>query len=164
MRLRVSMFVDAFLGSGVPLSGDPITSVQNVLVLGLRTTTVLSNCKPMVQDIVKVCLIATNCGEEPIEIRQPVGEHPEENVIALLPGEFAEYSVFRSWESQGEYQLALVYEARCAGRPFARLSYPSVTLHVKSQEASNPWHWILHSRAALWRNKSLQATAATPVN
>jgi hypothetical protein len=40
MKFRLSMFVDAFLGSGVPLSGDPITSFQVVPLLGLRTGTI----------------------------------------------------------------------------------------------------------------------------
>jgi hypothetical protein len=33
MKFRMSMFVDAFLGSGVPLAGDPITSFQIVPLL-----------------------------------------------------------------------------------------------------------------------------------
>jgi hypothetical protein len=63
MKLRMSMFVDAFLGAGVPLGGDPITSFQNVPLLELRTGTVLNNCKPTVGDVVNVRLIGTNCGE-----------------------------------------------------------------------------------------------------
>lgn len=168
MRLRMSIFVDAFLGSGVPLSGEPITSVQNVPLLGLRTTTVLSNCEPMVEDIVKVRLIATNCGEKPVEIvpqpqaGSPDGEHFEENVITLLPGESSEHSVFRRWESPGEYQLTLAYEARCAGRPYARLSYPRVALNVKHREAHRLTYWILYACAALWPNRSLRSPAVAP--
>ncbi len=155
MKLRMSMFVDAFLGAGVPLAGDPITSFENVSLLGLRAGTVLNNCRPTVRDVVKVRFIATNCGERRLEIILPlqVGrerdwEHSEDNVITLLPGESIEYSVFRSWETPGEHQLALAYEARRPGQPFARLAYPRVTLHVRPPEANKLVHWISILRAA----------------
>ena len=86
MKFRLSMLVDAFLGSGVRLGGDPITSFWNVSLLGLRTATVVNNCSPLVRDVVKVRFIATNCGERRLEIVFPVrddreryGEHSENN-------------------------------------------------------------------------------------
>jgi hypothetical protein len=155
MKFRMSIFVDAFLGSGVPLAGDPITSFQNVSLLGLRTATVLDNCNPMVGDVVKVRFISTNCGEGRLEIvppgqdgRQRDPEPSENSVVTLLPGESLEYSVFRSWDAPGEHQLTLAYEARCAGQPFARLAYPTVAIHVRPLEANKFIHWILWARAA----------------
>ena len=149
------MFVDAFLGSGVPLAGDPITSFWNVSLLGLRTATVVNNCNPLVRDIVKVRFIATNCGERRLEIvfprqdgRERDREHSEDNLTTLLPGESLEYSVFRTWDAPGEHQLSLAYEARCAGQPFARLAYPAVAIHVRPPEANKLMHWILCARAA----------------
>jgi hypothetical protein len=149
------MFVDAFLGSGVPIAGDPITSFRNVSLLGLRTATVLDNCNPRVRDVVKVRFIATNCGERPLEIVSPSHEdeerdreHSQDNVTTLLPGESLEYSVFRSWDAPGEHQLALPYEARCAGRPFARLTYPAVAILVRPPEANKLMHSIFCARAA----------------
>ena len=143
----MSMFVDAFLGSGVPLAGDPITSFRNVSLLGLRTATVLDNCNPMVRDVVKVRFIATNCGERRIEIvlaRQDPNErdreYSEDSLTTLLPGESLEYSVFRSWDAPGKHQLTLAYEARCAGQPFARLAYPAVPIHVRPPEANKLMH------------------------
>jgi hypothetical protein len=154
MKLSMSMFVDAFLGAGVPLGGDPITSFQNVSLLGLRTGTILNNCKPTVGDIVKARLIATNCGESRLEIipllrvgREGNREHSPDNVITLLPGESMESSVFRSWETPGEHQVALAFEARRPGRPFARLAYPGVTIHVRHSEGSKLTHWIACLRA-----------------
>jgi hypothetical protein len=155
MKFRMSMFVDAFLGSGVPVAGDPITSFRNVSLLGLRTATVVNNCNPMVRDVVKVRFIATNCGERGIEIAPPRQggrerdrEHSEDNLTTLLPGESVEYWVFRSWDVPGEHQLTLAYEARCAGQPFARLAYPTVAIHVEPPEASKLMHWISSVRAA----------------
>jgi hypothetical protein len=155
MKFRMSMFVDAFLGSGVPLAGDPITSFRNVPLLGLRTATVLNNCKPMVRDVVKVRFIATNCGERRLEIvlprqdgRERERQHSEDKLTTLLPGESLEYSVFRSWDAPGEHQLTFAYEARCAGQPFARLAYPAVAIHVRPPEANKLMHWILCARAA----------------
>jgi len=159
MKLRMSMFVDAFLGAGVPLGGDPITSFQNVPLLELRIGTVLNNCKPTVGDVVKVRLIGTNCGERRLEIvpllqvgRKRDREHSQDNVITLLPGESIEYSVFRSWETPGEHQLALAFEARWPGEPFARLAYPIVPVHVRHPEVNKLTHWIaglcaVHSQA-----------------
>jgi len=149
------MFVDAFVGSGVPLAGDPITSFQNISLLGLRTGTVLNNCKPTVRDVVKVRVIATNCGERPIEIvplcdasnerdREPSGN----NMITLLPGASIQHSIFRSWDAPGEHQLTFAYEARCAGQPFARLTYPRVTIHVRPPEVNGLIYWISCLRAA----------------
>jgi hypothetical protein len=155
MKFRMSLFVDAFLGSGVPLAGDPITSFQNVWLLGLRTATVLYNCKPTVRDIVKVRFIARNCGERPLEIvrlDKDGGdlnhECSKDNSITLLPDESLEYSAFRSWDAPGKYQLTLAYGARCAGQPFARLAYPTVTVHVRRPEANTLMHWIVCARAA----------------
>jgi hypothetical protein len=70
MKFKMSLFVDAFLGSGVPLAGDPITSFQNVPLLGLQTATVLDNCAPMARDVVKVRFIARNCGERLLGYRR----------------------------------------------------------------------------------------------
>jgi hypothetical protein len=154
MKLRMSMLLDAFLGSGVPLSGDPITSFQNVPLLRLQVATVLDNCKPMVRDVVKFRFIATNCGEIPLEI-VPVCQRGKErdysgsegSVIALLPGESLEYSVFRSWDAPGEHTVTLAYAARCAGRPFARLTYPPVAIQVRLPEANWSMYWSLFARA-----------------
>ncbi len=155
MKLRMSVFVDAFLGSGVPIAGDPITSFQIVPLLGLRTGTVLDNCKPMVRDVVKVRFMATNCGERQLEVVRSVqdgwqrdDEYSANNSITLLPGESIEFSIFRSWDAPGEHQVSLGYEARCAGQPFARLAYPPVAIYVKSPEANKFTHWILCARAA----------------
>jgi hypothetical protein len=155
MKFRMSTFVDSFLGSGVPLAGDPVTSFQIVPLLGLRTGTVLDNCRPMVRDVVKVRFIATNCGERRLEIVRCVQdgqardqEHSENNSIALLPGESLRFSIFRSWDAPGEHQLTVAYEARCAGLPFARLAYPAVAIHVRPPEADKLMHWILWARAA----------------
>jgi hypothetical protein len=145
------MFVDAFLGSGVPLGGDPITSFQIAPLLGLRTATILDNCNPMVRGLVKARFIATNCGERGIEVvrcvqagRERDHEYSEHNAITLLPGESLEYSIFRSWDAPGAHQLTLAYEARCAGHPFARLTYPAVAIHVRAPLAP----WSLWARAA----------------
>jgi hypothetical protein len=149
------MFVDAFLGSGVPLAGEPITSFENVSLLGLRIATVVTNCKPMVRDIVKVRFIATNCGERRLQLVLPhedgserEREHSEDNLRTLRPGESLEWSVFRSWDAPGEYPVTLAYEARCAGQPFARLAYPTVAIHVRAPEVSKLMHWIVCARAA----------------
>ena len=151
----MSMFVDAFLGSGVPLGGDPITSFQNVSLLGLRTATVLENCNPMVRDVVKVHFIATNCSERRLEIVLPRQdgmerdlEHSQDNLATLLPGESLEYSIFRSWDAPGEDRLTLAYEARCGGQPFARLAYPTVAIHVRPPQANKVMDWLLFARAA----------------
>ena len=151
----MSMFVDAFLGSGVPIAGDPITSLQIVPVLGLRTGTVLDNCRPMVQDVVKLRFIARNCGERWLEIvrsvedgRERNDEYSANNSVTLLPGESVEFSIFRSWDGPGEHRVTLTYEARCAGLPFARLAYPTVAVHVRPPKANKLMHWILCARAA----------------
>ena len=151
MKFRLSMFVDAFLGSGVPLGGDPITSFQVVPLLGLRTATVLSNCRPMVRDVVKVRFMATNCGVKRIELLRCVQANherdqasSEHNAATLLPGESLEYSIFRSWESPGAHQLTMAFEARFAGHPFARLTYPKVAIRVRAPLTP----WILWVRAA----------------
>ena len=156
MKFRMSMFVDAFLGSGVPLGGDPVTSFQNVSLLDLRTATVLDNCRPMARDIVKVRVIATNCGERPIEIvplcqggKERDRESAENNAIILLPGESIQRSIFRSWEAPGEHRLNLAYEARCDGQPFARLAYPKITINVRPPEM----HWIWFIRTAHTRGR-----------
>jgi hypothetical protein len=155
MKFRMSMLVDAFLGSGVPLGGDPITSFQNVPLLGLRTATVLDNCNPMVRDVIKVRFIATNCGERRLEIVRPrqdrrelEHERSEDSSITLLPGESLEYCVFRSWDTPGAHQLTLAYKARCVGQPFARLAYPIVAIHVRPPQANKLMHWIWYARAA----------------
>lgn len=155
MKLRLSLFVDAFLGAGVPFAGDPITSFQNISLLGLRTATVLDNCNPIVGDVIKVRFIATNCGEKRLEIRfphrqgrGPAREYSEDNLTTLLPGESFEYSIFRSWDAPGEHELALAYEARCAGQPFARLANPVIAIHVRRPEADNLVHWVSHARTA----------------
>jgi len=154
MKFKMSMFVDAFLGSGVPLAGDPITSFQNVPLLGLQTATVLDNCAPRARDVVKVRFIARNCGERLLEILSPHQhgreldhEHSENSLITLPPGESFEFSVFRSWDAPGEHQLTLAYRARCAGQPFARLAYPAVAIHVRPSEANKLMDWILSARA-----------------
>ena len=155
MKFRMSMFADAFLGSGVPIAGDPITSFQIVPLLGLRTGTVLDNCKPMIQDVVKLRFIATNCGERRLEIlpciqddRERDDEYSASNSTTLLPGESLEFSISRSWDAPGEHQVTLAYEARCAGLPFARLAYPTAGIHVRPPEANKLLHWILCARAA----------------
>lgn len=148
MQFRMSTFVAAFLGSGVPLAGDPITSFQIVPVLGLRTATVLDNCRPMVWDVVKVRFLATNCGAKQLDIvhsiqdgREHDHEYSENHSITLPPGESSEFPVFRSWNVPGAHQLTLAYEARCAGLPFARLHYPSVAIHVRPP--LTPWmFWV----------------------
>jgi len=149
------MCIDAFLVSGVPLAGDPITLFQNVSLLGLRTGTVLNNCKPAVRDVVKIRFIATNCGERRIEIVRSIQDgqerdrdYSENNSITLLPGESLEFSIFRSWDAPGDHQLTVAYEARCAGLPFARLSYPTVAIRVRLPEADKLMHWILGVRPA----------------
>jgi hypothetical protein len=154
MKLGMSMFADAFLGAGVPVSGDPMTSFQNVSLLGLRTGTVLNNCKPTAGDVVKVRLIATNCGETPVEVVPLL----QDNVITLLPGESIEHSVFRSWDTPGQHQLSLAFEARQPGKPFARLAYPIVTIHVRHPEGNKLPHWIaclrtVHSQGE-WSERS----------
>ena len=161
------MFGDAFLGSGVPLGGDPITSFQNVSLLELRTGTVLNKSKPTVRDVVKVRLIATNCGGRRLEIipllqvgREGDRGHSEDNVITLLAGESIESSILRSWETPGEHQLTLAYEARLPGQPFARLAYPEVMIHVRSPEADKLIHWISYFRAAHLQAKRLERWAA----
>jgi hypothetical protein len=155
MKFGMSLFVDAFLGSGVPIGGDPITSFQIVPLLGLRTGTVLDNCKPMAQDVVKLRFIATNCGERRIEIvrsiqaeRERDDQYSAHNSATLLPGESLEFSIFRSWDAPGEHQVTLAYEARCAGLPFARLAYPTVAIHVRPPDDNSLMHWILCARAA----------------
>jgi hypothetical protein len=156
LRLGPSMFVDAFLGSGVPVAGDPVTSFENVPLLGLRTATVVNNCNPMVGDIVKVRFIARNCGEKRLEITpcHPRGsvaddEHLEDGLVTLLPGESLEHSVFRSWDAPGEHQFTLAYQARCAGQPFAHLVYPTVAIHVRALEGSKLMYWVRCARAAV---------------
>src|SRR5882724_4179356 len=143
MKFGMSLFVDAFLGSGVPLGGDPITSFEIFPFLGLRTATVLDNCKPLVGDVVKARFIATNCGERRLEVvraihagRERHHEYSGHNAIPLLPGESLEYAIFRSWDTAGEHQLTLAYEARRDGQPFARLAYPTVVVRVRAPEIS----------------------------
>jgi hypothetical protein len=150
MRFRMSTFVDAFLGSGVPLGGDPITSFQIFPFLGLRTATVLDNCKPMVGDVVKARFIATNCGERKLEVVRAVQASRERDyecskpkANALLPGESLEYSIFRSWDTAGEHQLNFAFDVRRDGQPFARLTYPTVAIHVRAPLM----HWIFWARA-----------------
>lgn len=148
MKFRLSMFADAFLGSGVPLAADPITSFQCVPVLGLRSGTVVDNCRPMVRGVVKVRFIATNCGKKRLDIVRSIeggqerdNDYSQKNSIALLPGESLELSTFRSWNAPGEYRLTLAYEARCPGLPFAKLHYPTVTIHVRPPLI--PWmFWV----------------------
>ena len=149
------MFADAFLGSGVPLGGDPITSFQIVPVFGLRTGTVLDNCSPMVGEVVKVRMVATNCGERELEVvrsiqagRERDHEYSEQYATKLLPGESLEYSFFCSWDAPGTHQLIMAYEVRCAGHPFARLTYPTVAIHVRAPEGNKLLHWILSARTA----------------
>jgi hypothetical protein len=149
---RMSIFGDAFLGSGVPLAGDPITLFQLVPLLGLRTATVLDNCRPMVRDVVKARFIATNCGERRLEIvrcirdgRERDDDYAEKNSLTLLPGESVEFSIFRSWDAPGEHQLNLAYEARCDDLPFAKLHYPAVTIDVVPPLM--PWmSWVRATR------------------
>ena len=126
------MFADSFLGAGVPLGGDPITSFENVSLLGLRIGTVLNNCRPTPGEVVIVRLIATNCGKNLIDLNPLLND----SLIALLPGLSTECSVFRSWEIPGEQQLALAFEARRTGEPFARLTYPTVSIHVRDARAN----------------------------
>ncbi len=154
MKFRLSTFVDAFLGSGVPLGGDPITAFQNVPVLALRTATVLNNCYPNVRDVVKVRFIATNCGDAPLEIvpapredSELGDEHSQDSLITLLPGESSDYLIFRSWDAPGEHQLTLAYRVRRAGLPFARLTFPTAALHVRPPQAGKLFHWIVWARA-----------------
>jgi hypothetical protein len=143
MKLRLSVFVDAFLGSGVPLGGDPITTFQNVPLLGLRTATVVDNCRPSVGDVVKGRFIATNCGQRRIELvfpgrgdgRERDRAPSEDEVRTLLAGESVEYLVFRKWDAPGEYPMGLGYEARCIGQPFARLQTPVVAVQVRPAQA-----------------------------
>jgi hypothetical protein len=160
MKFRLSTFVDAFLGSGVPLDGDPITAFQAVPLLGLRTATVLNNRRPMVRDVVKVRFMATNCGKRPIQVvrcvqadRERDHNYSERNATTLLPGESLEYSIFRSWDAPGERQLTMAYEARCAGHPFARLTYPTVALHVTAP--LTPWILWTHAARARFAWQSL---------
>ncbi len=155
MKFRMSTLVDAFLGSGVPLAGDPVTAFQNVPLLGLRTALVLNNCCPVVGDVVKARCIAMNCGKAPVEIvpapkedRELSNGHSEGSLITLLPGESFEYPVFRSWDAPGEHQLTLAYKARRAGLPFARLTFPTAAIHVRPPQGSKFVHWILWARAA----------------
>jgi len=145
------MFVDAFLGSGVPLSGDPITSFEIVPLLGLRTGTILNNRRLMVRDVLKVRFIAINCGERRLEIARSFladgerhREDAERNAITLLPGESIEHSIFRSWDTPGEHQVTLAYEVRCDGHPFARVTYPRVPVHVRAPLT----HWNSWVRVA----------------
>ena len=77
LSFRMSMFGDAFLGSGVPLAGDPITSFQPVPLLRLRSATVLDNSRSMVHDVMKARFIATNCGERRLEIVQRIQDSGE---------------------------------------------------------------------------------------
>jgi hypothetical protein len=155
MKFRTSMFVDAFLGSGVPLAGDPTTSFQIVPLLGLRTGTVVENCRPMLRDVVKVRFIATNCGEHRLDLVRSIQDgqerdhqYSENNSIPLLPGESSEFCIFRSWDAPGEHQLNVAYEARRAGLPFARLTYPAVAIHVSAPEPNKLMHWVWSARAA----------------
>jgi hypothetical protein len=154
MKFRLSLFGDALLGSAVPLGGDPITAFQIVPLLGLRTATVLYNCKPIVGDVVKARFIATNCGERPLEVVRsiPAGrerdlEYSERNSTPLLPGESLEHCVFRSWDAAGAHQLTLMYEVRCPGQPFARLTYPPVAIRVSTPKADKLAQWIWGARA-----------------
>lgn len=146
------MFADAFLGSGVPVAGDPITSFQTVPLLGLRTATILHNSRPTVRDVVKVRFLATNSGERRLQLVRSLPDGQERNdedserdAITLLPGESTEFSTFRSWDAPGEHQLTLGYEARCAGLPFARLTYPTVAVRVIAPEANAlvEWTWSI---------------------
>jgi hypothetical protein len=143
MKLGSSKLVAAFLGSGVPLGGDPITSFQTIPILGLRTATILDNCSPIVHDIVRVRFIATNYGEKPLQVigsvaavRERNHECSQHNATTLLPGESIELSFFRCWDSPGDHRVIMAYEARCAAQPFARLAYPTVTVHVRRSEAN----------------------------
>lgn len=166
MKIGTSIFVDAFLGSGVPLDGDPITSFQMVPILGLRTATILNNCKPIVRNATRVRFIATNCGEKRLQVvraveagRERSHEYSEQNATTLLPGESLEFSLFRSWDSPGEHQLTMAYEARCAAQPFARLAYPAVTVRVRRPEANEVTSLgaamaLLFRLVARWRGAS----------
>lgn len=149
----MSVLVDAFLGAGVPVGGDPVTSFQNVSLLDLRTATVLDNCRPMVRDVVKVRVIATNCGERPLEIiplcqgrKVRDREDSENDAITLLPGESIQRSVFRSWDGPGEHRVNLAYAARGEGQPFARLVYPEVVVRVRRPEVQ--WMWSIRTAHA----------------
>jgi hypothetical protein len=146
MKFRMSAFVDAFMGSGVPLAGDPITSFETVPLLGLRAGTVVENHRPMVRDVVKARFIATNCGERPLEIvcsiqdrREQDDDYWDKNSTMLLPGEFSEFCTFRSWDVPGEHQLTLAYAARCMGHPFAQLTYPVVAIDVRRPLIPRTW-------------------------
>lgn len=137
----MSLFVDAFLGSGVPIEGDPITAFENVPLLGLRTATILKNCQPLEGEIVKVRFIATNCGKRGLEILCPGASHSgvgdgraQGDPVMLLPGESLEYPVFRSWDAPGTHVFTLEYQVRSVGHHFARLRYPTVAVHVRRQE------------------------------
>ncbi len=166
MKFSLSLFVDAFLGAGVPLGGDPITSFQNVPLLGLRTATVLDNSYPMLGDIVKVRFIATNCGERPLEIATPPKdggergyERSDDGLITLLPGETVRHSLFRSWDVPGEHLLTLAYEARCPGQPFARLAYPTVAIRVSAPEGNKFIHWIWTFARLTSNNRNRECSA-----
>lgn len=131
------MFADAFQGSGVPLAGDPVTSFELVPLIGLRAGTVVDNSRPEVRDVIKARFIATNCGERPIEIVRSIQNRRDrdddywgKNSTSLLPGESLEFCTFRSWDAPGKHQLTVAYAVRCAGHPFARLTYPIVAIHV----------------------------------
>ena len=126
------MFADSFLGAGVPLEGDPITAFQNVSLLGLRVGTVLNNCRPMVGEVVRVRLIATNCGGSLVDVNPLLAD----NLITLRPGESTECSVFRSWEAPADQQLAFAFEARRLGEPFAQLTFPTVSIRVRHAQAN----------------------------
>jgi hypothetical protein len=154
MKFRMSWFIDAFLGSGVPIGGDPVTSFWNESLLGLRTATVVNNCRPLVRDVVKVRFLAINYGERRLEVAFPVPDgrerdrgHAGDNLTMLLPGESLEYSVFRMWDVPGEHQLTLAYEARSTGLPFARLTCPKVAIHVRPPEVVKLLPWVLSARA-----------------
>ena len=125
------MFADAFLGAGVPLEGDPITSFQIISLLGLRVGTVLNKSRPKVGEVVKVRLIATNCGGSLVDVNPLL----KDNLITLRPGESTECSVFRFWDAPTEQQLAFAFEARRPGEPFARLTFPTVSIHVRHEQA-----------------------------
>jgi hypothetical protein len=70
-------------------------------------------------------------------------------LITLPPGESLEHSVFRFWDAPGVHQLTVAYFARSAGRPFARLAYPTVAIHVRAPEGGRLMYWVRGARAAL---------------
>ena len=155
MRFRTSLFVDAFLGSGVPLAGDPLTAFKIVPLLALRTGTIVENRTPVLRDVVKVRFIATNCGESRLEIIRSIEDgqerdhaYSENDSIALLPGESSELCTFRSWDAPGIHQLSVAYAVRCAGLPFARLAYPAVAIRVRAPEPNKLMHWLGWARPA----------------